>query len=77
MFFKEIDNAFDQRVFWAHDHHIDMIVFDKFGERLKVVGFDGNVLPHSRRTGIAGRHIERFTLWALYQFPSQRMFATA
>ena len=70
-------DTFHQRVFGPYDHHCNPFFFHKSGHGLKIVGFDGYVLPHLRRTGIAGSDIERFTLGTLSQFPGQCMFATA
>ena len=70
-------DAFHQRVFRSHDHHVDLLLHTELLDGLEVVGLHGNVLSYVGRTRIARGNEKFLTLAALSNLPSQRMFAPA
>ena len=74
---KVVVNTLDQRIFRAHDNHTNLMVDYKTTDGVKIIGFDGHILPHLGRTGIAGSNVEMFDFGTLCNFPGQCVFAAA
>ena len=72
-----IVDTFYQRVFGAHNNHVDIVVDDKLFYGFKVISLHGYILTATARASIARGNKKFLTLAALSNFPCQGVLTAA
>ena len=72
-----VGDASHQRVFAAHDEHVDVVILAEVGHLPEVERFQCHIGAVLSCAGIAGGNEQLIECGALCQFPGQRTFASA
>ena len=70
-------NALHQRIFWTDHNHVDLVVEDKLGNAVEIVGLDVHIFAHLHRSSITRSNEELADFRALGYFPCQGVFTAA